>query len=120
MWSLSLVVGIICVSSVFCYQNPTNINGIGFQRKHKNEALRSHNSNNEPSSNLRKKICTLFIGSSFLMGNVLPTLPAKAIDAASLQKYTVTPGAGIDPEQLKKYLSVQDALDAADIGSLSS
>jgi hypothetical protein len=88
MWSTSVLVVIICISNVYSYTTPITRS----QRKHHNDALRSHNNKNE--HDLRKKISTIFIGSSFLLGNVLPTLPARAIDPSSLQKYTVTPGAG--------------------------
>jgi hypothetical protein len=91
MWSISILIVIICINNVFSYSSKINRS----QRKYHNEALCSHNNNN--GHDLRKKISRLFIGSSFLIGNVLPTLPAHAIDPSSLSKYTekkVTPGAG--------------------------
>jgi hypothetical protein len=90
MWSISILIVIICINNVFSYSSTIKRS----QRKYHNEALRSHNDNGH---DLRKKISTFFIGSSFLIGNVLPTLPAHAIDPSSLSKYTekkVTPGAG--------------------------
>jgi hypothetical protein len=45
--------------------------------------------------------------------NCLPSLQYNKIQ---LPKHIII--TGIDPEQLKKYLSVQDTLDAADIGLL--
>jgi hypothetical protein len=61
----------------------------------------------------QKRLCTLLLG-SFLFTGTSPSL-AHAIDPSSLKQYIVTPGAGIDPAQLKKYTEVQDTLDAADI-----
>ena len=60
----------------------------------------------------QKKLCLLLVGSLLFVGNV-PT--ADAIDPSSLKQYTITPGAGIDPAQLKKFTDVQETLDAADI-----
>ena len=60
----------------------------------------------------QKKLCLLLVGSLLFAGNV-PT--ADAIDPSSLKQYTITPGAGIDPAQLKKFTDVQETLDAADI-----
>ena len=65
------------------------------------------------TTSAQKNLCVFLIGSLFFVGN--GPLSATAIDAASLKQYTITPGAGIDPSQLKKYTAVQEALDAADI-----
>ena len=61
----------------------------------------------------RKIICGLLLGSALFIGSS-PT-SVQAIDPSSLKQYTITPGAGIDPAQLKKFTEVQDTLDAADI-----
>ena len=64
------------------------------------------------TSAAQKKLCLLLVGSLIFIGNV-PI--ADAIDPSSLKQYTITPGAGIDPAQLKKFTEVQETLDAADV-----
>ena len=61
----------------------------------------------------RKVLCGLLLGSALFIGS--SPSPVQAIDPTSLKQYTITPGAGIDPAQLKKFTEVQETLDAADI-----